>query len=106
MEIEEIGELIASSPDEFAAEIDSMLEYLAIAVGATINIFNPEAVLLYGKLLDTDDYFLEKLKEKMPNKCLKTLAAKCVLKKSKARTIEGAALAIAEELTSNLSSQL
>jgi len=106
VEIEEIDELIASSPEEFAAEIDHMLEYLAVAVGATINIFNPEAVLLYGRLLEIDDYFLDKLKEKMPSKCLKTLASKCVLKKSKARTIEGAALAIAEELTSALSSQL
>ena len=104
--VDEMVELIKNDPDEFAAEFDLMLDYLAIAVGATINIFNPEAVLLYGRLLDIDDSFIAKLEEKVPCRCLKALASKCILKKSKSRTIQGAALAIAEGLTRNLSSKL
>ncbi len=104
--VDEMVELIKKSPDQFADEIDHMIDYLAIAVGATINIFNPEAVLLYGRLLEIDDSFFAKLEEKVPGRCLKALSSKCILKKSKSRTIQGAAIAIAEELTRKLSSKL
>ena len=94
--------LIKNDPDEFAAEIEQMLDYLAIAIGGTINIFNPEAVFLYGRLLEIDDSYLEKLKEKVPGCCLKSLASKCLLKKSKSSMIQGAALAVVEELTQKM----
>ena len=102
----EMTELIRKAPYRFESEIDHMLDYLAIAIGGTINIFNPEAVFLYGRLLDIDDMFLDKLRGKIPGKCLKALASKCVLKKSKSSMIQGAALAIVEELTRKLSSKL
>lgn len=104
--VDEMVELVGNEPRKFEAEIDKMLEYLAVAVGATINIFNPEAVLLYGRLLEIDDSFFEQLKEKVPHKCLKSLSSKCILKKSKSRTIQGAAIAITEELTRNLSAKI
>ncbi|NOX98770.1 MAG: ROK family protein [Verrucomicrobia bacterium] len=104
--VDEMIDLIKNDPDEFAAEIDQMLDYLAIAIGGTINIFNPEAVFLYGRLLEIDDSFLEKLKEKLPHCCLKSLAAKCTLKKSKSSMIQGAALAVVEELTRKLGAKV
>lgn len=100
--VDEMVELIRKAPNRFEEEIDRMLDYLAIAVGMTINIFNPEAILLYGRLLEIDDSFFDKLKEKISSTCLKELASHCTLKKSQSRTIQGAALAIAEELTQRL----
>lgn len=102
----EMIELIKDDPDKFSTEIDHMLDYLAIAVGTTVNIFNPEAVFLYGRLLNIDDSFLDKLKKKIPDNCLKSLASKCVLKKSKSSMVQGAALAIVEELTRKLSAKI
>ena len=99
-------DLIKKQPGKFADEIDHMLDYLAIAVGTTINIFNPEAVFLYGRLLNIDDSFLEKLSEKVPGSCLRSLASKCILKKSKSSMIQGAALAIVEKLTRKLSTKI
>ncbi|MCF6311108.1 MAG: ROK family protein [Verrucomicrobiales bacterium] len=103
--VDEMIELIRKSPSRFEEEIDSMLNYLAIAVGLTINLFNPEAVLLYGRLLDINPIFFEKLQKKVPACSLKNLADNCSLKKSKSRTIEGAALAIVDELIKNLSNK-
>jgi predicted NBD/HSP70 family sugar kinase len=100
--VDEMVGLIRKSPSRFEEEIDRMLDYLAIAVGMTINIFNPEAILLYGRLLEIDDAFFDKLKKKTAATCLKQLASHCTLKKSKSRTIQGAALAIADELTRQL----
>lgn len=103
VEVEEMLELIRKSPERFAPEIDHMLSYLAIAIGATINIFNPEAIFLYGRLLEVNDTFIVKLRKKIPDKCLKSLALKCVVKRSKSTMIQGAALAIAKQLTGELS---
>ncbi len=102
--VDEMLELIRKSPDRFAPEIDHMLNYLAIAIGGTINIFNPQAVFLYGRLLEVNDTFLTRLKKKIPSKCLKSLASKCLVEKSKSTMIQGAALAIVEKLTSKLGS--
>lgn len=104
--VDEMVELIRKSPSRFEDEIDLMLSYLTIAIGITINVFNPEAVLLYGRLLDIHPMFFDKLKKKVPSSCLKNLASTCTLKKSKSRTIEGAAIAVVEELTRKLSSKL
>jgi len=104
--VDEMVKLIKQSPSRFEEEIDRMLDYLAIAVGVTINIFNPEAILLYGRLLEIEDSFFARLKEKVATTCLKQLASHCTLKKSKSRTIQGAALAIAEELTRRLTPNL
>ena len=101
--VEEMLELIRKSPTRFEPEIDRMLSYLAIGIGATINIFNPEAVLLYGKLLDINPMFFKSLKKKVPLSCLKHLADSCTLKISKSRTVEGAALAAVEKITRDLS---
>ncbi len=103
VEVEEMLELIRKSPDRFAPEIDCMLNYLSIAIGATINIFNPEAIFLYGRLLEVNDTFIAKLRKKIPDKCLKSLASKCLVKRSKSSMIQGAALAIAKQLTGKLS---
>ncbi|MFK5924012.1 MAG: ROK family protein [Verrucomicrobiota bacterium] len=103
VEVEEMLELIRKSPERFAPEIDHMLSYLAIAIGATINIFNPEAIFLYGRLLEVNDTFIVKLRKKIPDKCLKSLASKCLVKRSKSTMIQGAALAIAKQLTGELS---
>lgn len=106
MTVDETLELIRKSPHRFETEIDHMLDYLAIAVGGTINIFNPEAIFLYGRLLEIDDMFLDRLKKKVPHKCLKSLASHCILKRSKSSMIQGAALAIVEKLTRKLSAKL
>ncbi len=100
--VDEMIELIRKAPQRFEAEIDRMLDYLAIAVGMTINIFNPEAILLYGRLLEIDVCFFDKLKEKVASTCLKKPASHCLLKISTSRTIQGAALAISEELIQGL----
>ncbi len=103
--VDEMSELIRKSPSRFEDEIDQMLNFLAISIGMTINIFNPETVLLYGRLLDIHPSFFDKLQKKVPATCLSSLAATCTLKKSNSRTIEGAALAIVEELTNKLGSK-
>lgn len=103
--VDEMLELIRKSPSRFEEEIDRMLDYLAIAIGMTINIFNPEAILLYGRLLNINPVFFDKLRNKVPSCCLKSLAASCALKISKSRTLEGAALAAVDELTRKLSAK-
>lgn len=104
--VDETFELIRKSPRRFEVEIDLMLDYLAIAVGGTINIFNPEAVFLYGRLLEIDDMFLDKLRKKVPHKCLKSLSSNCVLKRSRSSMLQGAALAIVKKLTRKLCTKL
>lgn len=101
--VEEMLELIRKSPTRFQPEIDRMLSYLAIAIGATVNIFNPEAIFLYGQLLDVNPIFFEKLKKKIPSCSLKKLASTCSIKKAKSKAIEGAALAATEKITRDLS---
>lgn len=58
-------------------ELDEVLEYLAVATAAVINIFNPGKLFIYGRLLDARDDLFTQLLERAQRRALPPSWADC-----------------------------
>ncbi|MCQ2512983.1 MAG: ROK family protein [Lachnospiraceae bacterium] len=57
----------AKAGDETAMQVvDTYVGYLANGIGSLINIFRPEVVLIGGGVSNAGDFFLNKIRERMP----------------------------------------
>jgi N-acetylglucosamine repressor len=63
IEMPEVIELVEKGELEVDKELNEMLKYLAVGVGAAINIFNPAAVVLSSRVWDFDPTAFDRLKE-------------------------------------------
>ena len=63
--VDQLVDILRQTPERIAAEVDRMLDYLAIGVGAVINIFNPQAVFLCGRFLETSEVLQARLIERV-----------------------------------------
>jgi N-acetylglucosamine repressor len=72
IEVDEIIRLAKAGEIDVDAELDETLEYLAVGLGAAINIFNPAAVLLSSRMLDIHPTVYDRLKSLTARHALKT----------------------------------
>jgi N-acetylglucosamine repressor len=63
IEMPEVIELVKSGELQIEKELNETLKYLAVGVGAAINIFNPAAVVLSSRIWDLDPTALDRVKE-------------------------------------------
>lgn len=70
IEIEEIVAGIRNGTLDCRAELDQVLEYLAVATAAVVNIFNPAKLFIHGKLLDARDDLFPQLLERAERRAL------------------------------------
>ncbi|MBM4157045.1 MAG: ROK family protein [Lentisphaerae bacterium] len=101
MTIDEIiGEVRAGriQPDGL---IEGVLEYLAIGVATVINIFNPEAVLMHGRMFDIEEGVLPRLIERVRRRALAPSMESCSILRTQANKPLGAVAGILNHLTSN-----
>lgn len=56
---------------DITAELDRTMDYLAVAVAAAINIFNPEAVLIHSRLFELGETVLPELAARAKGRSLK-----------------------------------
>ena len=87
IEFDEMMPLMREGKLQPTTEINRTLEYLAIGIAAVINLFNPAAVLIYGRLFDVQEGLFEHLIEIVRRRSLPPSMADCrilhVLKGSK-----------------------
>jgi len=57
--------------------LEDVLEHLAFAVSVVVNIFNPEAVLLHGRLFEIEDNLLNRLAERARRMALAPSMEQC-----------------------------
>lgn len=75
--IEEIVAGVRSGTLDCERELDEVLEYLAVATAAVINIFNPGKLFIYGRLLDARDDLFAQLLERAERRTLAPSWADC-----------------------------
>jgi N-acetylglucosamine repressor len=63
IEMPEVIELVQKGELQIEKELSEMLKYLAVGVGAAINIFNPAAVVLSSRIWDLDPTALDRVRE-------------------------------------------
>lgn len=83
-------------------EVHRMIEYLAIAVAAVVNIFNPEAIFVRNRTFDIRDGLFESMLERVRGRALGPLLAECKILRSSESKLHGAIAGTVHHLTSVL----
>lgn len=88
--------------DRHPVELDSVLDYLAVAVAAVTNLFAPPLIVMHGRLLDRDPDLLPLLTERAAKRKLAPFRERCRLVKASTTKSEGAVAGILDHLFEEL----
>lgn len=83
-------ELSASGELHAEQELRSVSEFLAIAIAATINLFNPQTVFVYAQMFDMRDGVFEEVCELTRRRALAPSLAECRIVRATCSKIQGA----------------
>ena len=88
--------------DDYPAERDFVLDYLAIAVGAVTNLFAPPLIVLHGRMLQRRPTLLEVLTERATRRKLAPFRDRCRLVLASTSKAEGSIAGILDHLFEEL----
>jgi predicted NBD/HSP70 family sugar kinase len=91
--------LLAERPGEFAGPVETVSEYLAIAIAAVINIFNPTALFVHGALLAGSPERFARVIERVRQRTLTASLADCTITPTRSSKRQGAVAGIIHHLT-------
>jgi N-acetylglucosamine repressor len=86
----EVLEKCASGELHAEQELRTVCEYLAIAIAATINLFNPQTVFVYAQLFDVRDGVFEEVCELTRRRSLAPSLEECRIVRATTSKIQGA----------------
>jgi N-acetylglucosamine repressor len=96
---DEVIELARNGLIDLSAELDGMASYLALAVAAVINIFNPAAVFIHTPLFDIEPDLLERVIARTQQRALPPSFQQCRILRAQGTKYQGAIAGIIEALT-------
>ena len=94
-----VATLLAERPADFAPQIDTVTEYLAIAIAAVINICNPTALFVHGSLIAASEERFARVLERVRQRTLTASLADCTIKPTRSSKRQGAVAGIIHHLT-------
>jgi N-acetylglucosamine repressor len=92
-------DLLTTRPADFQHEIRTVTEYLAIAIAAVINIFNPTTLFVHGELLAGSPERFARVLERVRQRTLTASLADCTIVATKSSKRQGAVAGIIHHLT-------
>ncbi len=90
-------------PDD---ELAGLLDYLAIGVAAIVNLFNPGAIFIYGRLFELSDHIFNDLIERVRKRTLPPSFADCEIVRAQANKLQAAHAGIIEHLVDGIAPSL
>lgn len=94
----EVFTMVQAGQIDVAEELDRTLDYLAIGLAAVINLFNPQAIFLYGRLLDLSPSALPDLIEKTRRRALGPSGNDCQIRKAEGDKLAGTFTGLIDEV--------
>jgi predicted NBD/HSP70 family sugar kinase len=94
-----VESLLTERPSEFAGPIETVNEYLAIAIAAVINIFNPTVLFVHGTLLTGSPERFARVLERVRQRTLTASLADCTITPTRSSKRQGAVAGIIHHLT-------
>jgi len=91
--------LLAERPGDFAGPVGTGIEYLAIAIAAVINIFNPTALFVHGTLLVGSPERFARVVERVRQRTLTAALADCTITPTRSSKRQGAVAGVIRHLT-------
>jgi N-acetylglucosamine repressor len=99
LSLDEATALLDERPGDWQHEIGKVTEYLAIAIAAVINIFNPTTLFVHGKLLvDSEERFARVL-DRVKQRTLTASLADCTILATRSSKRQAAIAGIMHHLT-------
>jgi N-acetylglucosamine repressor len=99
LSLDEAAALIAERCGDFQHEIRTATEYLAIAIAAVINIFNPATLFVHGTLLAGSEERFARVLERVKQRTLTASLADCTILATRSSKRQAAIAAIMHHLT-------
>jgi predicted NBD/HSP70 family sugar kinase len=99
LDADAVAGLLAERPDDFGGPVGTVSEYLAIAIAAVINIFNPTALFVHGGLVAGSPERFAPVLERVRQRTLTASLADCTIKPTRSSKRQGAVAGIIHHLT-------
>ncbi|MFO0881003.1 MAG: ROK family transcriptional regulator [Gemmataceae bacterium] len=100
--IDEVIHLAQASHHDFSGELADVCRYLAIAVAAVLNLFNPRRLFVHGRLFEVDPSLFSRLIDLVSRRALRPCFEECRIVRATAKKHQGALAGIIQHLTSVL----
>jgi N-acetylglucosamine repressor len=97
--LDDAAAVIAARPGDFQHEIRTATEYLAIAIAAVINIFNPTTLFVHGTLLVGSEERFARVLERVKQRTLTASLADCTILATRSSKRQAAIAGIMHHLT-------
>lgn len=95
----EADDLVASRAADIRAEVRTVTEYLAIAIAAVVNIFNPAVLCVHNRLLAADAERFARVLDRVRQRALTASLAECSIVATRSSKRQGAVAGIIHTLT-------
>ncbi|MFM1902121.1 MAG: N-acetylglucosamine repressor [Planctomycetota bacterium] len=99
LDVAELAGLLAARPADFAADVEKVTTYLAVAIAAVINIFNPTALFVHGSLLAGSPERFDRVLEAVRQRTLTASLADCTIRATTSSKRQGAIAGIIRQIT-------
>ena len=99
LSLDDAAAVIAARPGDFQHEIRTATEYLAIAIAAVINIFNPTTLFVHGTLLVGSEERFARVLERVKQRTLTASLADCTILATRSSKRQAAIAGIMHHLT-------
>jgi N-acetylglucosamine repressor len=106
VDIDEVIALARSGDDDLSAEIDDVCHYLAVAIAAIVNLFNPARLFVHGRMFEADDGLFERAVERAGKRSLAPSFSDCQVLRATSQKHQGAVAGIIQHLTSAIAPAL
>jgi N-acetylglucosamine repressor len=104
--IDEVIRLCRSDRVDLSDELNDVCLYLAIAVAAVINLFNPTRLFIHGRMFEANATLLDRVVEQAARRTLKPSFADCKIVRATGQKHQGAVAGIIQHLTSAIAPAL
>lgn len=101
LDSQQAGQLLATRAQDFEREIGIVVEYLAIAIAAVINIFNPSVLFVHGALVAGAPERFARVLERVRSRTLSASLDDCSIVSTRSSKRQGAVAGIIDQLTSD-----
>ena len=105
LDLLEIGEIVAAvgrGELSVQSELEAVCQKLAFALATVVNLFNPAALFVYGRLFELEDDLFARVCEEARRRSLGPSFADCQLVRARGSKRQGAIAGIIEYLTDSL----
>lgn len=99
VEIEQAVELVKSGQIDLTEELNQIVDSLAIACGAVINLFNPTTLFIHGTLFSATPDLFQKVVDRTASHALAPSLAECRIVLARGSKRQGAVAGIIQHLT-------